>query len=591
MLANLPGYQFHFFESAPSHWQPTPDFNPVDYLDRALAYARTRRIDAVFSTHDLGDLIAAIIARELNLPGPTPEAVFLALHKYYGRLRAGDPVRCQAVPLFGAVPNISYPAFFKAPFLKLGLLGFKLENEADLQAALANARREYPAWTRQYYPLFERAIDVQKYPLATADLMLVEEFVEGRQVTVEGWVRDGDVTIWAVTDTNTYSGTRVIDNFSLPSRLPADLQNAVRLHAATAIRRLGFDNGFFNIEVWDTGHGIVTTEINGRAAVCFDGLYELALGRSIFPAIVELACGAAPCALPEPNGQVAGQFNLTTFAEGRAGDLLDYRGAEGIEGLSILRDADEHVRPTSEFGVVLAQLEIAGRTYEEIHERAERVREGLLKQQAASSSRHASNARANVADRTASTSELIEIAALAADRLSNGRWDTASLAAISDSLRNLCVDQHTFEALRAVPSDDPWHELELLDRPGVHASLFCLPKGTVIPLHDHPAMTVISKVLYGRLLMRTFLWTNTETGLARNEGEREFALEDDAVVLADRHGVLHEIVALSDCVFMDLFAPYYAEEEGRDCSYYQAGCESPGTVKLVRVEHGSTVVS
>jgi 2-aminoethanethiol dioxygenase/cysteine oxidase family protein/ATP-grasp domain-containing protein len=581
VLGSVPGHQLHFFESAPSHWDPTPDFNPLSYLERALAYARAHDIDAVVSTHDLGDLLAATIARELNLPGPTPESVFLALHKYYGRLRTHDPVRCQAIPLFGELPEISYPAFFKAPWLKLGLLGFKVENPAGLQHALANARREYPAWARQYYPVFERAINVEQYPLATADIMLLEEFIEGPQVTVEGWVRNGEINIWAITDTNTYPGSRVIDNFSLPSRLPADLQAAIKEHATSAIRQLGFDNGFFNIEVWITEQGIITTEINARAAVCFDGIYELALGRSIFPAIVDLACGELPRLVAQPTGQVAGQFNLITFAEGRAADLLDYDEAANVEGLSILRDKDEHVRETGEFGVVLAQLEIAGRTYQEIHDRAERVRHRLLKQHSTSPWHYP----------VSSMSQLTELAACAADRLSNGKWDQEALVQICGSLRGLRMDEHSFKALTQKPSDEHWHEHELLDRPGVHASLFCLPEGAVIPLHDHPAMTVISKVLYGRLSMRTLLWTDPEAGLARDEGQQELDMEDQALVLADRHGVLHELVALSDCIFLDLFAPYYAEEEGRDCSYYQAGSGVSGVVKLCRVEHGSTVVS
>src|SRR5215467_5805286 len=84
MFANMAGYEFHFLPPAPSHWQPDPNFDPIAYLDHALAYARQHRIGAVLSTHDLGDLIAALVARELRLPGPTPESIFLALHKFYG---------------------------------------------------------------------------------------------------------------------------------------------------------------------------------------------------------------------------------------------------------------------------------------------------------------------------------------------------------------------------------------------------------------------------------------------------------------------------------------------------------------------------
>jgi len=379
MFERVAGHEFHFLPPAPSHWQPDPNFDPVAYLEKTLDYGRRHRMDAVLSTHDLGDLIAAVAACELGLRGPAPEAVFLALHKWYGRMREAGPVRCQAVPLFGMVPAISYPAFFKAPWLKLGLLGYKLEDSDDLEEALINARREYPAWARQYYPLFERAIDVKRYPLALRDIMLVEEFIEGRQATVEGWIHNGRPHIAAIVDTNTWPGSPLIDNFSLPSRFPREVQEAMKKHAVEAVQRLGFDDGFFNVELWHTSRGIVTTEINGRAAVCFNELYELAMSWPIFAAIADLACGICPVEPAAPR-RVAGQFNITTLAEGEAGALMDYAAAESIPGLSLLRPAHSRIRQTSQFGVVLAQLEIAGNTYEEIHARAEQVRLQLLQQ-------------------------------------------------------------------------------------------------------------------------------------------------------------------------------------------------------------------
>ena len=372
-------HDYRFFDPAPSHWEPTPGWDPVDYFERALAFARAEEVDAVLSTHDLGDLIAAMVARELGLRGPSPESVFLCLHKYYARRGEADPIRCNALPLFGERATIEYPSYMKAPWLKLGLLGFKLESEDDLTRALALAREEYPRWARQYYPLFARAIDVRDYPLATADMMLVEQFVEGAQVTVEGWIHDGEIHLWAITDTNTYPNTRIIDNFCLPSRFPAEVQEEMRRYAFDAVRRFGFADGFFNIELWMTKDGLRLTEVNGRAAVCFAGIYDPALGASIFEAVADLACGLPPRATPRDTGLVAGQFNLITFADDYAGNLADYAAAAEVEGLSLFRAENDRVRPVSEFGVVLGQVEIAGKTYEEIHARAEAVRRRVLK--------------------------------------------------------------------------------------------------------------------------------------------------------------------------------------------------------------------
>ena len=375
----LPGHEFVFAPDAPSHWKPDPAFDPLAYFDQCLRLARNHRIDAVVSTHDLGDLIASMVARELQLPGPRPEAVFLGLHKYYSRQREPSPIGCTPLGLHDPAPSLVYPVFLKPPWLKLGLLGFKLENDSDRDRALAIARHHYPAWARQYTPLFRKAIDEKKYPLATADILLVEEFIDGPQVTVEGWIHNGQTHLWAITDTNTFPGSQTIDNFSLPSRRSPGQQEAIARFAIDAIRRSGFDNGFFNLELWETSEGLRLTEVNGRAAVSFAGLHRAALGANIFAAVADLACGKEPAECPQPTGHVAGQFNLISFQEAKAAELLDFEAAATIAELVLFHDPGHSIRPVSEFGSVLGQIELVGGSYEEIHARAEEIRKQVLR--------------------------------------------------------------------------------------------------------------------------------------------------------------------------------------------------------------------
>ncbi|HXH40837.1 MAG TPA: hypothetical protein VNN08_19575, partial [Thermoanaerobaculia bacterium] len=125
-FGRVEGHCFHFVDAGVSHWEASPDFDPMAYLGRCRAVLKSHHVDAVVSTHDLGDLIAAVLADEAGLNGPSPEAVFLCLHKLYGRRAEVDPIRCQALLLDAPLPTLTYPAYLKAPWLKLGLLGFKV---------------------------------------------------------------------------------------------------------------------------------------------------------------------------------------------------------------------------------------------------------------------------------------------------------------------------------------------------------------------------------------------------------------------------------------------------------------------------------
>ncbi len=97
---------------------------------------------------------------------------------------------------------------------------------------------------------------------------------------------------------------------------------------------------------------------------------------------------------------------------------------------------------------------------------------------------------------------------------------------------------------------------------------FTIPRLDTLPLHDHPGMTGLLRVLTGRLVVRSFDWVRQteDGGIARLTDRREITPDDDVLVLYPDAGNLHEVVAAEESAFLDVFFPYYSSD--RPCTYY-----------------------
>ena len=175
-------------------------------------------MDAVVSTHDLGDLIAAVLAAESGAAWPFAGGGFSLSAQVVWTSGRDRPIRCQPLLLDEPLPVLIYPAYLKAPWLKLGILGFKVDSDAR-NAGGDGAGDKIAGVVAAVLPVV-RACDRPRNVSVGYDRHDAGRGVHRRtSVTVEGWSLGGDVQIWAMTDTNTFEGTRVIDNFSTPSRV------------------------------------------------------------------------------------------------------------------------------------------------------------------------------------------------------------------------------------------------------------------------------------------------------------------------------------------------------------------------------------
>ncbi|XP_033963692.1 2-aminoethanethiol (cysteamine) dioxygenase a [Pseudochaenichthys georgianus] len=121
--------------------------------------------------------------------------------------------------------------------------------------------------------------------------------------------------------------------------------------------------------------------------------------------------------------------------------------------------------------------------------------------------------------------------------------------------------------------------------------VFLLRSGASIPLHDHPGMNGMLKVLYGKVSVRCLdkLENSLSVGSAPSQLEPPLALYQTSSL---RRSVLRSVVELSEtsgpclltplrdnlhqidtvegpAAFLDILAPPYNPDDGRDCHYYK----------------------
>jgi len=274
-------YRVHF---AGSDLDQLEEFDPAGFL-REYEWVPA---EGVIGTKDQSALLAALLAERRGLPGPTPAALIACQHKPTSR-RIQRQAAPEAVPdfaLLDGAPPFGPPFFVKPVVGRLSQSAYRIDDVAELADLEDNER-----YIRRYSDIAALAGAEPE----TFTGFLVEELLEGDEVTLEGYVRGAEVTTIGITDSIKYPGTLSFERFEYPSKLPEGRQRDLSEVAARVLPALGFEGGFFNIEFFvpDSGQARII-EVNGRIASQFAPLVLGLHGRSTYDALFDLACGQDP---------------------------------------------------------------------------------------------------------------------------------------------------------------------------------------------------------------------------------------------------------------------------------------------------------
>lgn len=126
-----------------------------------------------------------------------------------------------------------------------------------------------------------------------------------------------------------------------------------------------------------------------------------------------------------------------------------------------------------------------------------------------------------------------------------------------------------------------WDCVDLYDSPNFHIGMIIVPEGSELPIHDHPEMMVLTRVVWGHLRFETFDWAQEYpmSGIARRHQPQICHGASPVRTLWPKSHNMHRIRALSDAAFIDIFSPWYNED--RICRYYRESEDlSNGLVRL-----------
>lgn len=337
-------------DTPPALSRPLPGRLLIDFGDRAAALQAIRNLhtnqplSAILPVDDSGVELAALACADIGLPFNRPEAAAAARDKHLMRqlfARAGVPspafrLCTTADDLPALVPAVTFPCVVK-PLRLNGSRGvIRADNPAQCLAAI-----------RRLTALLDRIEGVGVHEF------LIEDFVPGFEVALEGLIDHGQVQVLALFDKpDPLDGPFFEETiYVTPSRLPEATQAAICAVTAAAARAVGLERGPLHAELRINEHGPWMIELANRSigGLCSRTL-RFGTDASLEELILRQAVGL-PVDTLSREGQAGGVMMIPIPQAGilRAVDgVAEARAIPGIEAVEITAPLNYPLTPLPE---------------------------------------------------------------------------------------------------------------------------------------------------------------------------------------------------------------------------------------------------
>ena len=236
-------------------------------VDGISNYAREIGADVILAVNEAGVLTAVHASQRLGLPALAPDVALKALDKGLMRLAWREAHLAQpdfvivddAAKIADAAQKIGYPLIIK-PTMNWGSRGIsRVDTPDDL------------AWSIEFAAKNQRRGN-----------FIIEQCIDGTEMTIEGLVKDGFVSILAKSDKEhqPHPRFRVAMGLNYPAKFPAAILQQTNELIINAAKALGLDNCAIHAEVMVLDGCVYLVEMGARPG-----------GGHIFGQIVEAASG------------------------------------------------------------------------------------------------------------------------------------------------------------------------------------------------------------------------------------------------------------------------------------------------------------
>lgn len=295
---------------------------------REILDAHEGSIDAIVGYWDFPvSTLVPMLGIEYGTRTTSLESVVKCEHKYWSRLEQQKVI--DEYPAFGRVDlhsadpqppeGVNFPMWLKPALAYSSELAYGVSDMAEFRTAVEKIQEGIGRVGRPFNSVLE-LLDLPPEMVGVGgQVCLAEEAMTGIQVAVEGFVYEGEVTVYGVLDSINYPGSSCFLRHQYPSTLPPPVIQKLHEVSERTMRQIGMDSATFSIEYfYDPKTGDISLlEINPRHSQSHAELFDYVDGAPNHHRMISLALGNDP-ALPSRQGpyHMAAKWYYRWFGEG-----------------------------------------------------------------------------------------------------------------------------------------------------------------------------------------------------------------------------------------------------------------------------------